>query len=41
MKAVRFHGKRDVRVDKVPDPSVEQPTDAIIRITQPQIQPRT
>ncbi len=33
MKAVTFHGKRDVRVDQVPDPRIEQPTDAIVRIT--------
>lgn len=33
MKAVTFHGKRDVRVDKVPDPSIQQPNDAIVRIT--------
>ncbi len=33
MKAVAFHGKRDVRVDRVPDPRIEQPTDAIVRIT--------
>jgi threonine dehydrogenase-like Zn-dependent dehydrogenase len=33
MKAVTFHGKRDVRVDNVPDPAIEQPTDAIVRIT--------
>ena len=33
MKAVTFHGKRDVRVDDVPDPTIEQPTDAIVRIT--------
>src|ERR687889_1862507 len=33
MKAVTYHGKRDVRVDTVPDPTIEQPTDAIIRIT--------
>jgi threonine dehydrogenase-like Zn-dependent dehydrogenase len=33
MKAVTWHGKRDVRVDTVPDPSIEQPTDAIVRIT--------
>jgi threonine dehydrogenase-like Zn-dependent dehydrogenase len=33
MKAVTFHGKRDVRVDEVPDPRIEQPTDAIVRIT--------
>jgi threonine dehydrogenase-like Zn-dependent dehydrogenase len=33
VKAVTFHGKRDVRVDTVPDPSIEFPTDAIVRIT--------
>jgi threonine dehydrogenase-like Zn-dependent dehydrogenase len=33
MKAVTWHGKRDVRVDSVPDPSIQQPTDAIVRIT--------
>src|SRR5512142_3476896 len=33
MKAVTFHGKRDVRVDTVPDPTIEQPTDAVVRIT--------
>ncbi len=33
MKAVTWHGKRDVRVDEVPDPVIEQPTDAIVRVT--------
>jgi threonine dehydrogenase-like Zn-dependent dehydrogenase len=33
VRAVTFHGKRDVRVDTVPDPSIEFPTDAIVRIT--------
>jgi threonine dehydrogenase-like Zn-dependent dehydrogenase len=33
MKAVAFHGKRDVRVDQVPDPAIEHPTDAIVRVT--------
>jgi threonine dehydrogenase-like Zn-dependent dehydrogenase len=33
VKALTFHGKRDVRVDEVPDPRIEQPTDAIVRIT--------
>ena len=33
MKAVTYHGKRDVRVDTVPDPAIEEPTDAIVRIT--------
>jgi threonine dehydrogenase-like Zn-dependent dehydrogenase len=33
MKALAWHGTGDVRVDNVPDPRIEQPTDAIIRIT--------
>ncbi|WP_329063645.1 zinc-dependent alcohol dehydrogenase [Amycolatopsis sp. NBC_01480] len=33
MKAVTWHGKRDVRVDTVPDPKIEEPTDAVVRIT--------
>jgi len=33
MKAVAWHGTRDVRVDNVPDPRIEEPTDAIVRIT--------
>jgi threonine dehydrogenase-like Zn-dependent dehydrogenase len=33
MKAVAWHGKRDIRVDNVPDPIIEEPTDAIVRIT--------
>jgi len=33
MKALTFHGKRDVRVEDVPDPAIEEPTDAIVRIT--------
>jgi len=33
MKAVTWHGKRDVRVDEVPDPQIQEPTDAILKIT--------
>lgn len=33
MKAVVWHGKEDVRVDNVPDPMIQEPTDAIVRIT--------
>src|SRR3954467_10994100 len=33
MKAVAWHGNHDVRVDNVPDPAIEHPTDAIIRVT--------
>jgi len=33
MKALTWHGRRDVRVETVPDPKIEQPTDAVIRVT--------
>src|SRR3954453_15712611 len=33
MKAVTWHGNHDVRVDNVDDPTIEKPTDAIIRVT--------
>jgi threonine dehydrogenase-like Zn-dependent dehydrogenase len=33
MKAVVWHGNEDVRVDEVPDPSIQEPTDAVIRVT--------
>ncbi|MCE7003047.1 glutathione-dependent formaldehyde dehydrogenase [Kibdelosporangium philippinense] len=33
MKAVTWHGRRDVRVDTVPDPVIKKPTDVIVRIT--------
>lgn len=33
MRAAVWHGARDVRVDTVPDPTIEEPTDAIIKIT--------
>jgi threonine dehydrogenase-like Zn-dependent dehydrogenase len=33
VKALAWHGNHDVRVDTVPDPSIEQPTDAIIKVT--------
>jgi threonine dehydrogenase-like Zn-dependent dehydrogenase len=33
MKAVAWHGKRDVRVDTVPDPTIREPTDVVIRVT--------
>ena len=33
MRAVTWHGKRDVRVEDVPDPRIEDPTDVIIRVT--------
>ena len=33
MKAVTWQGKRSVSVDDVPDPEIQEPTDAIIRVT--------
>jgi len=33
MNAVAWHGKRDVRVDNVPDPTVWEPNEAVVRIT--------
>jgi threonine dehydrogenase-like Zn-dependent dehydrogenase len=33
MKALTWQGKRNVRVEEVPDPRIEEPTDAIVRIT--------
>ncbi len=33
MKAVTWHGKRDVRVDTVPDPVLKEPEDVIVKIT--------
>jgi threonine dehydrogenase-like Zn-dependent dehydrogenase len=33
MKAVTWQGRQEVRVENVPDPRIEEPTDAIIRVT--------
>jgi threonine dehydrogenase-like Zn-dependent dehydrogenase len=33
MKAVVFHGIGDIRLDDVPEPRIEEPTDAIVRLT--------
>jgi threonine dehydrogenase-like Zn-dependent dehydrogenase len=33
MKALVWHGKRDVRVETMPDPEIQAGTDAIIRVT--------
>jgi len=33
MKAVTWQGIEDVRVDEVPDPKIEKPTDAVIKVT--------
>jgi alcohol dehydrogenase len=33
MKATFFHGKSDVRLEQTPDPRIEHPRDAILRVT--------
>jgi threonine dehydrogenase-like Zn-dependent dehydrogenase len=33
MKALCWHGKKDIRYDTVPDPKIEHPRDAIIKMT--------
>lgn len=33
MKALCWHGNKDIRCDQVPDPKIEHPRDAIIRMT--------
>ncbi|MVO89506.1 alcohol dehydrogenase catalytic domain-containing protein [Streptomyces sp. p1417] len=33
MRALTWHGRRDVRVDTVPDPVIKEPTDIIVRTT--------
>lgn len=33
MKAFCWHGTGDVRIDAVPDPKIEHPRDAIIKVT--------
>jgi glutathione-independent formaldehyde dehydrogenase len=37
MKAVVYRGPRDVRVEQVPDPKIEWPTDVLVRITSTNI----
>jgi threonine dehydrogenase-like Zn-dependent dehydrogenase len=33
MRALRWHGKHDIRCDNVPDPEIEHPRDAIIKMS--------
>jgi len=33
MRAVTWQGRREVGVDTVPDPSIKDPTDVVVRIT--------
>ena len=37
MRAVTWHGRRDVRVETVPDPKMEKLTDALIEVTSTNI----
>jgi threonine dehydrogenase-like Zn-dependent dehydrogenase len=37
MKALTWQGRRDVRVESVPDPTIQEPTDAIIEVTSTNI----
>src|SRR5271166_683591 len=34
MKATVYHGAHDVRLENVPDPSIRDPHDAIVRVTR-------
>ena len=33
MKALVYHGTKDVSVDSVPDAKIEKPTDVVVKIT--------
>src|SRR4051812_21457260 len=33
MKALCWHGKKDIRCDTVPDPAIEEPRDAIVKVS--------
>ena len=33
MKALVWHGKEDIRCDEIPDPEIEHPRDAIVKVT--------
>ena len=33
MRGLTFHGNQDVRVEEIPEPTLEAPTDAIVRVT--------
>ena len=37
MKAVVFHGVGDIRLDDVEEPKIQEPTDAIVRLTSSSI----
>ncbi len=33
LRATVFHGTRDVRIEEVPDATLREPTDALVRVT--------
>jgi threonine dehydrogenase-like Zn-dependent dehydrogenase len=33
MRALCWHGKKDIRCDRVPDPQIEEPRDAVVKVT--------
>ena len=33
MRAARYYGDNDIRVDEVSDPGIVEPTDALVRVT--------
>jgi threonine dehydrogenase-like Zn-dependent dehydrogenase len=33
MRALTYHGTRDVRVETVPDPALREPQDLVLRVT--------
>jgi hypothetical protein len=33
MKALTWQGKRDVRIENVPDPAIQKPTDVVVKVT--------
>ena len=40
MKAVCWNGKKDVRVETVPEPKILNPGDAILKVTSPRFAAR-
>ena len=37
MKSLRYHGLRDVRIDNIPEPTIQKGTDALVRVTKASI----
>jgi hypothetical protein len=36
MKALCWHGSKDIRCDEIPEPEIEHPRDAIVKVTTAQ-----